>query len=72
MWGNTFISTIVLLNGFKSLEILFLRFVAALVVLKIIYPYGLVIKEIKRELLFAGAGLCGVTLYYLFENMALT
>lgn len=72
VWGTTFISTKILLNGFKPLEILFLRFVAALVVLTIIYPHRLVIKEGKRELLFAGAGLCGVTLYFLFENIALT
>lgn len=72
VWGTTFISTKVLLNDFKPLEILFLRFVVALVVLTIIYPHRLVIKERKRELLFAGAGLCGVTLYYLFENIALT
>ena len=26
----------------------------------------------KQELCFAAAGLCGVTLYYLMENMALT
>lgn len=72
VWGTTFISTKVLLNGFKPLEILFLRFIVALVVLTIIYPHRLVIKEHKRELLFAGAGLCGVMLYYLFENIALT
>lgn len=29
-------------------------------------------KERKQELYFAAAGLCGVTLYYLLENIALT
>ena len=27
---------------------------------------------LRRELLFAAAGLCGVTLYFLLENLALT
>ena len=30
------------------------------------------IKNKKQELYFAAAGLCGVTLYFLFENIALT
>lgn len=35
-------------------------------------PHRLVISEKKQELYFAAAGLCGVTLYYLLENIALT
>lgn len=72
IWGTTFISTKVLLSAFNPLEILFYRFVIALLILTAIYPHRLIIREKKRELLFAGAGLCGVTLYYLFENIALT
>lgn len=72
VWGTTFISTKVLLNDFKPLEILVFRFIVALLILTVIYPHRLVVKEWKREFLFAGAGLCGVTLYYLFENIALT
>jgi len=41
-------------------------------VLHLVYPHRLKIKERKQELYFAGAGLCGVTLYYLLENIALT
>lgn len=72
LWGTTFISTKVLLVDFKPIEILFFRFVIALIALILIYPHRLVIKEKKQELLFIAAGLCGVTLYYLFENIALT
>lgn len=72
VWGITFISTKVLLNGFKPVEILFYRFIMALVFLFILCPRILTIKEKKREVLFIGAGICGVTLYYLLENIALT
>lgn len=72
VWGITFISTKVLLNGFKPVEILFYRFIMALVFLFILCPRILTIKEKKREVLFVGAGICGVTLYYLLENIALT
>lgn len=40
--------------------------------LLVFYPHRLKVKERKQELYFAAAGLCGVTLYYLFENIALT
>lgn len=72
VWGTTFVSTKVLLQGFKPVEVLFLRFIIALIVLVAIYPQRLKIKERKREILFMGAGLCGVTLYFLLENIALT
>ncbi len=36
------------------------------------YPHRLKVKEKKQELYLAAAGLCGVTLYYLLENIALT
>ncbi len=72
VWGTTFISTKILLNAFKPVEILFYRFVMALIFLFILYPHFLQIKEKKRELLFISAGISGVTLYYLLENIALT
>ena len=37
-----------------------------------VYPKRLGIKDKKQELTFAAAGLCGICLYYLFENIALT
>ena len=72
VWGTTFISTKILLDVLKPVEILFYRFVIALILLFILYPHFLRIKEKKRELLFIGAGISGVTLYYLLENIALT
>ncbi|MDF2841975.1 MAG: eamA 1 [Herbinix sp.] len=72
VWGTTFISTKLLLRDFSPIEILFLRFIIALVVLILAAPRRLKITERKHELLFAGAGICGITLYFLLENIALT
>ncbi|MEA5083917.1 MAG: DMT family transporter [Lachnospiraceae bacterium] len=72
IWGTTFISTKILLKAFSPIEILFLRFTIGLIVLIIAYPHRLKVQERKQELYFAAAGLCGVTLYYLLENIALT
>lgn len=72
IWGSTFVSTKILLEKSTPLEILFLRFLIGFIALCIIYPKPLKIKDRKQEIIFAGAGLCGVTLYYLLENIALT
>ena len=72
IWGTTFISTKILLKVMSPIEILFLRFTIGFIVLLVFYPHTLKVKERKQELYFAAAGLCGVTLYYLFENIALT
>ena len=54
---------------FEPLEILIVRFVMGFLALLVIYPKRLKIKSKKEELTFALAGLCGMCLYYLFENM---
>lgn len=72
IWGTTFISTKILLKAMPPIEILFLRFTIGFIVLLVFYPHRLKVKERKQELYFVAAGLCGVTLYYLFENIALT
>lgn len=72
IWGTTFISTKILLAGFTPIEILFFRFLLGLLVLAAVYPKRLRIKDKKQELTFAAAGLCGICLYYLLENIALT
>lgn len=72
IWGSTFISTKILLTDFAPIEILFYRFVIGLLALLVVYPHRLKVREKKHELTFAAAGLCGVTLYYLLENIALT
>ena len=72
IWGTTFISTKILLADFTPIEILFFRFLLGLFVLIVISPKRLKIKDKKQELTFAAAGLCGICLYYLLENIALT
>ena len=72
IWGTTFISTKILLKTFSPIEILFIRFVIGYFALLALYPHRLNVKERKQELYFAGAGLCGITLYFLLENIALT
>ena len=78
IWGTTFISTKILLADFTPIEILFLRFLLGLLVLMAVYPKRSGVKDLagikdkKQELTFAAAGLCGICLYYLLENIALT
>ncbi len=72
VWGTTFISTKVLLLSFSPVEILFIRFTIGYTALWLAFPRRLCLLERKHELYFAAAGLCGVTLYFLFENIALT
>ena len=72
IWGTTFISTKILLVSFTPIEILFYRFGIGLITLTVLFPRRLKGTNMKQELMFAGAGLCGVTLYFLLENIALT
>ncbi len=72
VWGTTFISTKVLLTYFQPVEILFIRFVLGFVVLCIAAPRRLRTTGWRQEVTFALAGLSGICLYYLLENIALT
>jgi len=72
VWGTTFISTKILLKDFLPIEILFFRFTLGYIALLLVYPHRLKLADKKQEWQFACAGLCGVTLYFLFENIALT
>lgn len=72
IWGTTYISTKILLVDFEPVEILIVRFVMGFLALLVIYPKKLKTKSKKEELTFALAGLCGMCLYYLLENIALT
>lgn len=72
IWGTTFISTKVLLEDFQPVEILFFRFVLGLAALFLVYPKRLRVENPRQELVFAAAGLSGICLYYLMENIALT
>lgn len=74
-WGTTFISTKVLLKEFTPFEILICRFLIGYLALWCIKP-GKSTPPIgarkSHEWLFFGAGLSGVTLYFLLENNALS
>jgi drug/metabolite transporter (DMT)-like permease len=72
IWGTTFISTKILLVDFQPVEILFFRFVLGLLALLLVYPHRLKGTTARQEATFAAAGLCGICLYYLLENIALT
>ena len=71
VWGTTFISTKILLLDFTPLEILFFRFILGFLVLCLVKPERLKTKGLEEEKYFIGAGLCGITLYFLLENIAL-
>jgi drug/metabolite transporter (DMT)-like permease len=72
IWGTTFIATKILLVNFQPVEILFFRFVMGLLALMIACPHRLKGTSYRQELTFALAGLCGICMYYLLENIALT
>lgn len=72
IWGTTFISTKILLNDFTPIEILVFRFAIGYITLLLIYPCHVKALNFKQELYFVAAGLLGVTLYFLLENIALT
>ncbi|WP_255306912.1 DMT family transporter [Gilliamella sp. App4-10] len=72
LWGTTFIATKILLIDFKPIEILFFRFSLGYIVLWFLSPRFFAWQGIKQECMFLCAGLCGVTCYFLCENIALT
>ena len=72
IWGTTFIATKILLESFSPIEILFIRFFVGFLCLSVACPHLLRLKNKKQEIYFMLAGICGVTLYFLFENIALT
>ena len=71
VWGVTFVSTKVLLADFQPVEILFLRFAMAFCALYAACPGPLPGMTMRRRLVTAAAGLTGICLYYLLENIAL-
>ena len=72
IWGITYVATKVLLTDFKPIEILFFRFTLGYATLWLLAPRFFAWQGIKQELMFLGAGFCGVTCYFLCENIALT
>lgn len=72
IWGTTFISTKVLLKSLTPIEILFIRFLIGYLALWAAAPRFMPVKSKRQEGIFILAGLCGICLYYLLENIALT
>ena len=72
IWATTYVSTKVLLVSFKPEEILIFRFSMAYIALWIACPKNFKTKNFKQEVVFILAGLTGICLYYLLENIALT
>lgn len=72
VWGTTYISSKLLLADFHPVELLFFRMALAVLALLVVYPHRMKGTTFIKELYYAGAGLTGVTLYFLLENWALT
>ena len=72
VWSTTFVSTKILLRSLSPEEIMFYRHVLAYLVLLAAYPHRHPSGGFREELLFAGAGIFGSTLYFLTENTALS
>lgn len=72
VWGTTFVSTKVLIGyGLSPVEIFLYRFTLAYVGIWLISPRTVFAKSVKDELLCVVMGLCGGSLYFIFENTAL-
>ena len=72
IWGTTFVSTKILLGyGLAPAEIFFYRFLLAYAAIWFFAPRVLRARTWRDELLFAAAGLCGGSLYFVTENTAL-
>lgn len=72
IWGLTFISTKILLEDFTANGILLIRFLLGYVALLMISRRKVIVDGWRKELLFVLAGLSGICLYYLFENIAIS
>ena len=72
VWGSTFAAVVILLRSFTPVEILFFRFGIAALALNLIYPKRMGKTTWKQEAYFLAAGLTGVTMYFLFQDFALT
>ncbi len=70
-WATTFISIKVLLGVFSPVEIMVFRLVIGWLALLIARPRWLKTRNLKEEGLMMLAGLSGVTLYSIFQNIAL-
>lgn len=71
IWGTASVSSKILINSFSPVELFFYRIIIAYGALLIICPRFIKYKSLWEEFIFAGAGLTGVTMYFIFQNTAL-
>jgi drug/metabolite transporter (DMT)-like permease len=71
VWSCASISSKVLLETFGPVELFFYRMLMAYLVLMVIKPGFIKYNNIKEELVFMAAGITGVTLYFILQNVAL-
>ena len=71
IWSYASISSKILLESFGPVELFFYRMLIAYVALIIIKPGFIKYKNIKEELVFMAAGITGVTLFFILQNIAL-
>lgn len=72
IWGTTFISTKVLLEAFSPIDVLIIRFVIGYLGLAVLKPHPMKWQGFACEIWYFLAGLSGITIYFLCENIALT
>lgn len=73
IWGETFISTKIVLNNglLRPADLFVFRFLIAYIGMCLFYHKRLFSESLKDELLMIGLGLTGGSLYFLTENSAL-
>ncbi|MDE5745449.1 MAG: DMT family transporter [Paramuribaculum sp.] len=70
-WGGSFICTKVLLNnGLSAVEIYLCRFFLAYIFTLLICPKPFFSRSFRDELMFLLCGVCGGSVYFIAENMA--
>lgn len=70
-WGGSFICTKVLLNsGLSAVEIYLCRFFLAYIFTLLICPRPFFSRSVRDELLFFLCGVCGGSVYFIAENVA--
>lgn len=70
LWSALYVSVKILLESFGALELLFLQFIVGYIFLILLKPKFLK-TTLKQELSLALAGLCGISIYNLFLNLAM-
>jgi drug/metabolite transporter (DMT)-like permease len=71
VWGTTFIASKILLKEFTPLQVMLMRFIVAYLTL-FIFNHKMQKTSLREELIFCSLAILGTTLYFFFENTALT